>query len=423
MKPFQTPQKDDRYFIHHVTETGESRSVSASEHIFSQNGIKLLAKGAPINRGVFDRLVAHKLLRPLEASILVDGVLTAFSIRSDVINLVARSSDLQSLGSERTALYQIPGRLFIHPTIATKLTILKDRIPWLYTSACISAALALHFGARLGLDDSELEMLVSAAIFHDIGELHIDPAILDQEGSLNPEQWRHIFTHPVTGYLMLASIPDYKNGTARLVLEHHERADGSGYPAGLLADELHSLSPAMAIIDTFVSQFDANGRCANPEGLGVILRLVAHKFDQGINTIGLEMANLISKSRKDGGGDDIPSQNAEVLLGGITRFLDSWRGEIRPQLEGRSESLLTLLDRRVRLLEIYLNRAGLDPANIGAAQSILSEEPALHSEATAVLKEADWHRRGISTELHRIFPNLPEEIGDQKYEALISWLK
>lgn len=423
MKPVQPHENKDHHFIRHVTEAGESRSVSASEHIFSQSRIKLLAEGALINRGVFDRLVAHKLLKPLEESILVDNVLTAIGIRNDIHSLIAQSTDLQSLGNEKTALYSIPGRLFIHPAIATKLTILKDQIPWLYSSACLAAIVALQLGARLGLDDRELDALVSAAIFRDLGELHIDPEILKQQGPLNPEQWRQIFTHPVTGYLILSAIPDYQKDTARLVLEHHERSDGSGYPAGLEAHELHVLSPAMAVIDTIASQFGPDGHCADPERIGIIFRLTTHKFDRNAIARGLEIANCLSNSRQGEKAADEQSGTFRTLLTGITHFLESWHREVRPQIEGLAGPLLNLLDRRIRVLETYLSRAGLDPANIEASQLIFAEDQALQSEAAAVLKETDWHRRGIGTELHRVFQDLRGQVGEQTYQALISWLK
>ncbi|MDE1941832.1 MAG: HD domain-containing protein [Betaproteobacteria bacterium] len=422
MKPAWISEGGGQHFIRHVTEAGESRQVSASEHIFSQNGIKLLAEGSAVNRGVFDRLVSHKLLKPLEESILVEGVLSAASIRNDINDLIDRSTDLQSLGNKGTTLYQIPGRIFIHPVIATKMTILKCRLPKLYASTCISSVVALQLGARLGLDDSELDMLVSAAIFHDIGELHIDPKILEQEGPLNSEQWRQIFTHPVTGYLMLSSLPDYRVGTDRLVLEHHERSDGSGYPSGLQADQLHALSPVMAVIDTFASQFDANGNCADPERLGVILRLTTHKFDWNAITKGLEMANLVAGERRNEEGD-VPFEKFEDLLGSTVKFLEGWGKEIRPLIESRAESILQLLDRRIRILELHLNRAGLHPTNADSSQSVFAEDQTVQSEAAAILKEANWQRRGISTELHRAFPDLPDQIGQQPYQALMAWLE
>jgi hypothetical protein len=70
------PEEVNPHYLDHLIHTAESRSVEASEDIVSQNGIKLLVKGAQINEKVRDRLLMHKLQKPLEDCIqVIDGVM------------------------------------------------------------------------------------------------------------------------------------------------------------------------------------------------------------------------------------------------------------------------------------------------------------------------------------------------------------
>lgn len=85
---------------------------------------------------------------------------------------------------------------------------------------------------RLGVDDAELAALELGGILHDVGEIGIPDAILTKLGPLTPEEEEHMMRHPEIGARLLRNIPDLEH-LVPLVLHHHERFDGSGYPHGL----------------------------------------------------------------------------------------------------------------------------------------------------------------------------------------------
>ncbi len=87
---------------------------------------------------------------------------------------------------------------------------------------------------KVGLSDDEAEMLKLASTPHDLGKIGIPDAILNKPGPLTPEEYTTIKTHVWRGHDLLASSPSpIIQAAARIVLLHHERWDGQGYPQGL----------------------------------------------------------------------------------------------------------------------------------------------------------------------------------------------
>jgi PAS domain S-box-containing protein len=92
--------------------------------------------------------------------------------------------------------------------------------------------LACLIGIDLGLDDEAIEGLRIASTLHDIGKVSIPMDILNKPGKLSSTEFRLIKEHPQTGHNILSQV-DFPWTIASIVLQHHERIDGSGYPAGL----------------------------------------------------------------------------------------------------------------------------------------------------------------------------------------------
>jgi PAS domain S-box-containing protein/putative nucleotidyltransferase with HDIG domain len=99
------------------------------------------------------------------------------------------------------------------------------------------AAMADIVGEKLGLDKDRLEWLHFGGLLHDIGKIAVPSAILSKPGKLTDEEWVMVRSHAKRGYEVLKnmSLPDF---VTDMVLSHHERLDGSGYPNGKRGDSL-----------------------------------------------------------------------------------------------------------------------------------------------------------------------------------------
>jgi len=118
-----------------------------------------------------------------------------------------------------------------------------------------SARVSLYsglLGARLGLEGTPLAVLKSGGLFHDIGKIAIPDRVLLKPGKLTDAERDEIRQHPVKGADLLRNMKTMAPALD-IVLHHHERLDGSGYPAGLVGESI----PLSARITTIADIFDA----------------------------------------------------------------------------------------------------------------------------------------------------------------------
>lgn len=113
------------------------------------------------------------------------------------------------------------------------------------------AALSALLGKWVGLEKSQLNLLVYSAILHDFGKTKIDRDVLKKEVPLSKNEFSHIKTHANAGYQIIKQIQFLDKSVSYGVLMHHEREDGSGYPLGLKAEAIHSFAKIIAIADVF----------------------------------------------------------------------------------------------------------------------------------------------------------------------------
>ncbi len=111
-------------------------------------------------------------------------------------------------------------------------------------------AYSLEVARRMGVPDANLETLRRGAYLHDIGKLGIPDNILLKPGALTPDERKVIQRHVRIGFDLIKNIP-FLSGAAEVVLTHHERFDGHGYPAGLKAEEIPLAGRIFAVVDTF----------------------------------------------------------------------------------------------------------------------------------------------------------------------------
>jgi len=109
---------------------------------------------------------------------------------------------------------------------------------------------SLRLAYELGLERAALRDLELGTLLHDVGKINIPDDILRKPVRLSMTEWNMMKQHPVFGHDILAGIP-FLEGAARIVAEHHESWDGSGYPHGLRGEEIAIGARILAVIDAF----------------------------------------------------------------------------------------------------------------------------------------------------------------------------
>lgn len=110
---------------------------------------------------------------------------------------------------------------------------------------------AVQVGEELGLAPSRLRTLATGGLLHDIGKLSVPNTILKKPGPLDEAEFGVIRHHPEWGHRLLGELGGFSDAVRRLVLDHHERLDGKGYPRGRFGDELGLETRILTVCDVY----------------------------------------------------------------------------------------------------------------------------------------------------------------------------
>ncbi len=112
------------------------------------------------------------------------------------------------------------------------------------------ASFALLLARELELPISSIKTIVAAALLHDLGKLNIEDAVLKKAGRLSKEEYHHIMKHPEFGVEVLRA-KEFPWDIKPLILHHHEKIDGNGYPLGLKGDDIPFGAKVICVADVF----------------------------------------------------------------------------------------------------------------------------------------------------------------------------
>ncbi|NTW06099.1 MAG: HD-GYP domain-containing protein, partial [Peptococcaceae bacterium] len=110
--------------------------------------------------------------------------------------------------------------------------------------------LGQRFAQAISLPDYKIDKIRVAGLLHDIGKILISDELLEKKGKLSEIEWAEIQRHPEIGYRILSSNTEMSE-LAEMILQHHERWDGMGYPNGLKAEEIVIPARVISIMDAY----------------------------------------------------------------------------------------------------------------------------------------------------------------------------
>ena len=140
---------------------------------------------------------------------------------------------------------------FMGPTVRALLLRLAEKDAYTEGHTRRVALLAVQMGEELGMAPIRLRHLAMGGLVHDIGKLSVSDAILQKPGPLDDEEFEVIRCHPEWGHDLVEELGVFPDAVARLVLDHHERLDGRGYPRGLTGGKLDLETRILSVCDVF----------------------------------------------------------------------------------------------------------------------------------------------------------------------------
>ena len=204
------------------------------------------------------------------------------------LELIEAQSELQELNRDledrvrrRTAALTVTMEKLhrsVHDTVKAMAGLVEAADPYTAGHQERVGALALAIATELGLDDDRIDGLRVAGVIHDIGKISVPRQLLVKPTRLTDMEMDLIRGHAEAGYIVLRDI-EFPWPVARVVHEHHERMDGSGYPQGLTGDQLLLESRVLAVADVVESM--AAHRPYRP-ALGVDAALAEIRQNRGV---------------------------------------------------------------------------------------------------------------------------------------------
>ena len=180
---------------------------------------------------------------------------------------------------ERTARVELQLTEALSTMVAPIVLAMEMRDPYTAGHQNRVAEIAVAIGREMGWPEGRLHGLRVAAQVHDIGKISIPAEILTKPGLLNAAEKAMINQHAETGYTILKDIP-FVWPIAEIVRQHHEKMDGSGYPRGLMADEILPEAKVLAVAD--IVEAMASYRPYRP---GIKLHLVLQQIEKDAGSL------------------------------------------------------------------------------------------------------------------------------------------
>lgn len=131
------------------------------------------------------------------------------------------------------------------------LTQLKNRDEYTSIHSMNVSILCIAFARHLGLKEDQIRAIGVGALLHDLGKMRVPMEILNKPGRLTPEEFDIMKGHVILGAEFLKNSPGLSPRSFRVLMEHHERYKGGGYPQGLREDQISLVGQLAAIVDVY----------------------------------------------------------------------------------------------------------------------------------------------------------------------------
>lgn len=402
----------NQHCLDNIMRLTESRNVTTSEDIFDANGIKLLAKGADINLGIRERLLYHKLHKPLEGSLTVEDGVDQASVLAEANILLEEVPALKVfMNNEQASIFEILSLISFQPAATLLLTAAENNREGVFRHGVLVTLIAVSLGVQQKISQSELISLAMAGLLHDIGELYINPIYFDNKHPLNPEEWKHVVVHPRIGQLALSELTNYPKTMIEAVGNHHERLDGSGYPRQISGQQISPLSQVLSMAETLSGIITRKGDVLTRSCLA--LKCVPGEYPR-------DLISIVSTLRRNYSGAPLSADdnNAEHALSNTHEtsrrladaIFEAKQIALSDLLSPNARDLLHHTENRIVCLQRAMSATGMDDCNMDESMLASSQEGReVLLEIDVVGREIGWRMRDIARDLYiRLSNHVPE---------------
>ena len=409
------PPPPPEHYLDRLVAAGDQAGLVTSQSVTDRNGMVLAGPGTAVTAELRDRLVRHKLLRPIDESLSssdpvnIDRLLDRARVLLDSNPLLQRMAQRVP---DSGRLISVIRSVELPEPLQIKLTVAAANDPARLDHLLMVTLTALAIGLRRAMPAGELKTLAFAGILHDLGELHIDPAIFESPGDLSVALRRQVEAHPVIMHAVLESLGGRYHDAARAILEHHERIDGSGYPRGRRGDQLSPMGRILALAE-FLASLHTRRECSH---MLVALKLQRHHFDPELVDTAFSLMGQPSSAAAESTSGTFGELTARLAT--LLAVLQEWRA-----LSERSDDLglapnhLSWLHDRASTIQHHFTRLGVHADDLEGSLEPIAEDAEAIGELTIITAEIQRQVIDTTWEVHRrvgetTIERLPDAVRD-----------
>lgn len=412
----------DSHYLRAITDMADRRTVVTQEALYTDRGIKLVDKGARVDSRLYDRLVKHKLRGSIDEHLAMDDMVSVQSI----VQLAASQCEHDTLayllvhtleGMTAEKLLAPVRALLLPPSLAFKLTVMREQHPVLFEHSVRMMLAAVYLGIKSGWSDRECVPLATAALLHDIGVLHMDPVWHDPANKMTAVGRQQLMAHPIMAMLIIRGQNMFPRVVEQAVLEHHECMDGSGYPRGLQGDQISLMGQILMVAEVVAAFFEKYANEAAAQRLSLTLRLNHRKFPAALIACLLPVLQIRAVQTDV----QVTPADVERLIEQLSTVFGDWdtrRAGLSP--EAAESEACAFVEQRLSALQKTLFEAGSHPQQQAEALQYLQGDEQGLAELALLGREALWQLQGIVDATHSRWLTLEHspQAGDQ---AVVQW--
>lgn len=394
------------HYLDKVMDLAEERDVEATEDIFDARGMKLVVKGAKISRNLQEKLIMHKLKKPLESSLAVEDGINADALIREAERILDTVAPvrcmLNATGNRGSSPLAILKQAKFGNAMSMMLTITERGGETALAHSVMVSLVSISLAKKMGTSEQDQAVVALAGLLHDIGELYIEPGYLKHNRRLLPHEWRHVVVHPRIGEMLIKELEQCPPAVAQAVAEHHERYDGGGYPRQVNARDISVPGQILSVAEMISGVFMRQDRPL--ERAELALKIIPGEHARELVSA---VSEVLHASRQESGDavqvmtPDTQRANVRALFDNIHVALDMGRKLLdSPSIHSKQgKDLLLQMLLHANVVKRAFSSTGLDICLIDDGTSFAACDREIQFEVDVASKEIQWRLRDIARNL------------------------
>jgi len=281
-----------------------------AKDIYNTSGAILLKEGAHLKKSYIESLKEKgiKTIHIKEESFYDKNIqkVVKESTRKEALNIVQDTIERLPFSQDKNIkqitfiVEKIVDELLNGKNIFMNLLDIKAVDDYTFDHCVDVCVLSIILGKNLNYSRDELIELGKGAILHDVGKILVPQKILKKPDKLTYDEFEEMKNHTVYGYKILQNVPEMSESSIDIVLSHHERYDGKGYPNGLKGENISKYSRIVSVADVYnalTSERVYRKKGKNQEAIEYLTAMKESQFDSYIVDIFIEKIAMYSLNR------------------------------------------------------------------------------------------------------------------------------